>query len=79
MASWDMIEIVADLVLHYKLLHDVVALPYFATSNYTSETRTDGSVLNDQLNIMKNDFFNRCISCWNYLPPAVVNAYTIVI
>ena len=73
----------SDLVLYYMCLHDLVALPcsdYFTMSNYTSQTRTGGNRLLRPLYSTKhfeNDFFNRCVSCWNFLPPAVVNASSI--
>ena len=78
----------SDLVLYYMCmmcLHDLVALPcsdYFTMSNYTSQTRTGGNRLLRQLGLysskhFENDFFNRCVSCWNFLPHAVVNASSI--
>ena len=66
----------SDLVLYYKCLHDLVALPsseYFTISNCTSQTRKGGDRLLRPLystKLYENDFFNRCVSCWNYLPPA---------
>jgi hypothetical protein len=73
----------SDLVFYYKCFHDLVALPsceYFTMSNFTSQTRTGGNRLFRPLcstRIYENDFFNRCISCWNLLPPAIVNASSI--
>ena len=73
----------SDLVLYYKCFHDLVALPssqYFTMSNFTSQTRTGGNRLFRPLcstRFYENDFFNRCLSCWNSLPPAVVNAGSI--
>jgi len=70
----------SGLVLYYKCLQDRVALTcseYFTMSNFTSQTRTDGNRLIRPLRSTKlcdNDFFNRGVSCWNILPPAVVNA-----
>lgn len=70
----------SDLVLYYKCLHDLVALPsseYFTMSNFTSQTRTGGNRLLRPLcstRFYENDFFNRCISCWNFWPSAVVDA-----
>lgn len=73
----------SDLVMYYKCLHDLVALPFnefFVTSTYTSHTRSGGNKLLRPLcstNHFENNFFYRCLSCWNYLPPAVVNASSI--
>ena len=73
----------SDLVLYYKCLHDLVALPSserFTISNCTSQTQTGGNTLLRPLystKLYENDFFNRCVSCWNYLPTAVVNASSI--
>ena len=73
----------SDLVLYYKGFHDLVTLPsseYFTISNCTSQTRTGGDWLLRPLystKLYENDFFNRCVSCCNYLPPAVVNASSI--
>jgi len=73
----------SDLVLYYKCLHDLVALPgseYFTVSNFTSRTRTGGNRLLLPLcstKLYENDFYNRCVSCWNFLPYTVVNASSI--
>ena len=70
----------SDLVMYCKCLHDLVAIPFndfFVTSNYTSQTRSGGSKLLRPCcltNHFENNFFYRCLSCWNNLPPAVVNA-----
>jgi len=53
-----------DLVLYYKCLHDLVALPsseYFTVSNVTPQTRTGGNRLLPTLcstKLYENDFFN---------------------
>ena len=73
----------ADLVLYYKCVNDLVALPrndYFQLSQYTSQTRTGGNRLIRPFcstNRFENDFFNRCLSCWNSLPHDVINASSI--
>jgi len=52
----------SDLVLHYKCLHDLVALPsneYFTVSNFNSQTRTGGNRLFRPLcstKLCENDF-----------------------
>jgi len=62
----------SDLVLYYRCLHDLVALPsseYFTVSNVTSQTRTGGNRLLRPLcstKLYENDFFNHCVSCWNF-------------
>jgi hypothetical protein len=74
----------ADLTLYYKCLHNLIALPpdvYFAESEQTSFTRSGGSrLLRPQCNTnwFDNDFFNRCLNCWNALPADVVNADTVI-
>jgi len=71
------------LVLYYKCLHDLVALPsseYFTVSNVPSQTRTGGNRLLRPLcstKLYENDFFNHCVSCWNFLPYTVVKASSI--
>ena len=61
----------SDLVLYYKCLHDLVALlssEYFTIFNCTSQTRTGDDRLLRPLystELYENDFFNRCVSCWN--------------
>ena len=76
----DLRRLKSDLVFYYKCFHDLVALPsceYFTMSNFTSQTRTGGNRLFSPLcftRIHENVFFNRYVSCWNFLPPAVVDA-----
>ena len=73
----------ADLLLYYKSFHDLVALPsseYFFVSEHASQTRTGGNRLIVPLchtNRFQNEFFNRCLKCWNNLPDTVVNASSI--
>jgi len=73
----------SDLVLYYKCSHDFVALPsseYFTVSNVTSQTRTGGNRLLRPLccsKLYENDFFNRCVYCWNFLTYTVVNSSSI--
>jgi len=72
----------SDLVLYYKCLNDLIALPsseYFTVSNFTSQARTGGRLFRPlcPTKLYENDFFNRCISCWNFLSYTVVNASSI--
>ena len=73
----------ADLVLYYKCLNNLTALPYtdyFNLSNYTTQTRTGGSRLIVPLcstNRFANDFFIRCINCWNSMSSDIVNSNSI--
>ena len=72
-----------DLVLYYKCLNNLVALPpneYFSQQQFVSQTRTGGNRLIIPLcstNRFKNDFFNRCLTCYNNLPFDVVNCRSI--
>jgi len=69
-----------DLIMYYKILHDLIALPanvYFNQQQYFSQTRTGGNrliVTRCNTDRFRNDFFNRCLNCYNNLPPHVVNA-----
>ena len=73
----------ADLILYYKCFHDMVALPfndYFQVSQHISQTRSGGNRLIVPLcstNRFNNEFFNRCVNCWNSLPDDIVNANSI--
>jgi len=73
----------SDLVMYYKCFNDLVSIPcndYFVASNYASQTRSGGNALLRPFcstNRFENNFFNRRLSCWNNLPPAVVNAKSI--
>ena len=72
-----------DLVLYYKCLNNLVALPsdvYFCQNLQASQTRSGGNRLIVPLcstNHFKNDFFNRCLNCYNNLPAHVVNANSV--
>lgn len=73
----------ADLVLYYKCLHNLTALPintHFSQQVNRSQTRSGGDRLNVSLfstNSFGNDFFNRCLVCWNNLPLDVINAVSV--
>ena len=74
-----------DLVLYYKCLNNLVALSgseYFCQSQHNSQTRTGGNRLTRpgcSTNRFQNDFFNRCLSCWNRLPAHVINADSVFV
>ena len=73
----------ADLVLYYKMFNNLIALPsneYFYHSEAVYQTRSGGNRINMPLchnNCFENDFFNRCIACWNSLSSSTVNAASI--
>ena len=73
-----------DLIMYYKILHDLIALPandYFNQQQYISQTRTGGNRLiaaQCNTNSFQNDFFNRCVNCYNNLPLNVVNANSLL-
>jgi hypothetical protein len=70
----------ADLILYFKCFNNLVALPsdnYFVVSDFTSQTRTGGDRIIQSCcntNRYQNEFFNRCVKCWNILPANVVAA-----
>jgi hypothetical protein len=72
-----------DLVLYYKCLNNLIALPandYFQQRLTASQTRTGGNRLIAPLcstNRFQNDFFNRCLTCYNNLPLNVINAKSV--
>ena len=73
-----------DLIMYYKILHDLIALPandYFNQQQYISQTRTGGYRLiaaQCNTNSFQNDFFNRYVNCYNNLPLNVVNANSLL-
>jgi hypothetical protein len=70
----------SDSVLYYKCSHTFVDLPsgeYFIMSDSTSLTREGGNRLLRPLcstRFYENDFYERCVPCWNFLPFDVVSA-----
>ena len=72
----------SDFVLYCNCLPDLVVPPsseYFTVELHLTNV-TGGIRLLRPLYSTKhyeNDFFNRCVSCWNFLPPAVVNTSSI--
>lgn len=73
----------ADLVLYFKCFNNLIALPYdeyFCPSEYCTQTRTGGNRLIVPLcstNHFANEFFNRCVRCWNSLPSDTINANSV--
>ena len=70
----------ADLVLYYKVLNNLVHIPRDYLPNeppaQTIATRSGGvrlSVPHVTTNSNDNNFFSRCVACWNTLPDTVVN------
>jgi len=74
----------ADLLLYYKCMNNLVALPaevYFCNSQNISQTRSGGNRLilpRCNTNRFANDFFNRRLNCWNSLPDHVANASSVL-
>jgi hypothetical protein len=74
-----------DLILYYKSFHNLIDLPhnvYFNVQSNLSQTRTGGNRLTPVLchtNIFANDFFNRCVSCYNSLPLSVINSNSLTV
>ena len=74
----------ADLTLYYKIVHGLTPWPidrYFSMSVHSRQTRLTECRNNFSISVplcrtvaYQNDFFHRCVSCWNNLPTAVVNA-----
>ena len=74
----------ADLVLYYKVLNNLVHIPreYLPSEQtaHTIDTRSGVarlSVPHFTTNNNDNNFFNRCVSCWNSLPDSVVNSQSV--
>ena len=73
-----------DLVLYYKIFHDLVHLPrdYLPDEPQAPLIDTRSGVARlitpdfstDQLD---NNFFSRCVACWNFLPESVVASQSI--
>ena len=65
------------------MFNNLIALPsteYFNHSEPVYQTRSGGNRINLPLchsNCFKNDFFNRCIACWNSLSSTTVNAESV--
>jgi len=72
-----------DLILYYKSFNNLIALPhnlYFSVQSNLSQTRTGGNRLIPVLcntNTFANDFFNRCVNCYNSLPLDVINSHSL--
>ena len=69
----------------FQVLNNIVALPsqdFFIQSVTNTQTRAGGNRLYVQIfstNHFANDFFNRCIVCYNSLPVEVVNVHSVTI
>ena len=72
-----------DLVMYYKCLSNPIALPSdecFCQQHPVSQTRPCGDRLIAPLcrtNHFQNNFFYRCLNCYNNLPAHVVNANSV--
>ena len=73
----------SDLTVYYKCLHNLIALPsdvYFIRQQHESQTRTGGNRLIVPLltnNHHANNFFYRCLNCWNSLPSNVTEVQSL--
>ena len=73
-----------DLILYYKSLHNLIAIPfndYFNLQTNLCQTRSGGNRLIPSFcstNRFANDFFNRAVNCFNALPVHVINSPTII-
>jgi len=70
--------------MYFKCLNNLVALPsdeYFYQQNHAFHTRSGGAsrliISLCSTNHFKNDFFNRCLNCYNNLPMHAVNANSV--
>ena len=78
-------RIKADLVLYYKILNNLVHLPREYLPSVppapTMGTRSGAarlSVPHFTTLSYDNNFFSRCVSCWNNLPNNVVNSQSVL-
>ena len=76
----------SDLLLYYKYMHNLIDIPeniIFGRPTVdasASNTRSGGNRLIIPFcstNIFANNFFNRCLGCWNVLPISVRDASTV--
>ena len=79
-------RLITDLVFYFKIINNITLWPAneifsFATTNYStrlSQQRTNRIVEpHSRTNLFRNDFFLRCISCWNALPQYVVDSTSV--
>ena len=73
----------SDLVFYYKIFNNMVHLPrvYLPSDLPPTQTRSGGNRLAtpsfSSLSI-NNDFFTRCVACWNSLPSHIVQCSSVV-
>ena len=83
--SLELRRLKCDLVMYFKCLNNIVALPsqdFFIQSVTNTQTRAGGNRLYVPIisnNHFANDFFNRCIVCYNSLPVEVVSVHSVTI
>jgi hypothetical protein len=75
----------ADLVLYYKILHNIVHIPRHylphAPPVPTIHTRSSAprlSIPDSSSAYIENNFFSRCVRCWNALPESVVMSSSVL-
>jgi hypothetical protein len=74
----------SDLVLYYKIFHGLAHLPrdHLPADLPPSNTRSGGNRLATHgfstLSV-DNDFFSRCLSCWNFLPTRIVDSQSVAV
>jgi len=75
----------ADLTLYYKILNNLVhisrnLLPSAPTSPIVHTRSVAPRLLRPKFTTFEldNNFFDRCVSCWNYLPDIVVNSTSLM-
>ena len=77
-------NIYIDLILYYKIIHNIVDLHseiFFITKPCGRPTRGNSLQLNKQkflISIGRYSFKNRYINLWNKLPNAVINSCSVV-
>ena len=77
-----------DLTMYFKIIHNLTPWPsnfYFNSAAPVRDTRLTAASSSSyylikplcHTNLFQNDFFNRCINCWNSLPKEVVECNTV--
>ena len=79
----------ADLTFYYKVMHNFTPWPtdyYFNMSIHSRQTRLTEGASDFYISApfcrtvaYQNDFFHRCISCWNNLPKVVTEASSLTV
>jgi hypothetical protein len=82
--SLELRRLKADLVLYYKILHNLVNIPrsHLPPTPREPNTHTRSEVPHLSLpvsstNELDNNFFSRCVSSWNFLPQSAVSSSSI--